>query len=128
VRLRVEPEALEPALWRRLVLPIGWRPDQLQLGIRAARSRRDHRRNAFRSGRLHHGDVGRPDTDFGPGGRQLVDERQIRLGDVAGPGARFGDEWHQLVEIASCSPWQRRRSRARALPAPMPVCPRMSAA
>ena len=103
VRVRVTLLSIDPPIWRRLVLPIGWNLYQLHLGIQAAFNWWNTHLHEFRIGALTFGDV---TGEVEPGERDL-DERTITLhhldyGIRAEPFLYhydFGDSWCHRVEI-----------------------------
>jgi hypothetical protein len=96
---------IDPPVWRRLVVPMGWRLDQLHLAIQAAFNWWNYHLHQFRIGGLSYGDVEIEDVGFEDDPRML-DERSVRLRDFSlEPAPRFdyvydfGDHWVHLVEI-----------------------------
>ncbi len=105
LQIRITLAEIEPALWRRIVVPIGWRLDQLHLGIQAAFTWWNYHLHEFRIGGLRYGDV-ETDACGSDDDPRLFDEREVRLRDFTlGQDPRFGyvydfgDHWVHLVEI-----------------------------
>lgn len=105
LRIRVALAEIEPAVWRRLVVPRTWHLGQLHLAIQAAFTWWNYHLHEFRIGGLRYGDPEVDDrgTEDGP---RVFDEREVRLRDFdREPGAPFtylydfGDDWHHTVEI-----------------------------
>jgi len=105
VRLRVTIDDVEPLVWRRLVVPLSWRLDQLHLAIQAAFNWGNAHLHEFRIGGLRYGDPDVEDMAFEDSPR-LFDEREVKLRDFGREdGVRFtyaydfGDNWRHTVEI-----------------------------
>lgn len=105
LQLRIALAEIEPAIWRRLVVPRGWRLDQLHLGIQAAFNWWNYHLHEFQIGGLRYGDVEIEDVGFDDDPR-LLDEREVRLRDFSlGRPLRFdyvydlGDHWVHVVEF-----------------------------
>lgn len=105
LHIRVAIAEIEPAIWRRLVVPRSWRLDELHLGIQAAFNWWNYHLHEFRVGGLRYGDL---ETDDGGSfdDPRLFDEREVHLRDFClWPPARFeyvydfGDNWVHHVEI-----------------------------
>ena len=104
-RLRVTIDDVEPLVWRRLVVPLSWRLDQLHLAIQAAFNWWNSHLHEFRIGGLRYGDPDVEDMAFEDSPR-LFDEREVKLRDFGREnGVRFtyaydfGDNWRHTVEI-----------------------------
>lgn len=105
LQIRVALADIEPAIWRRLVVPQRWRLDQLHLGIQAAFNWWNYHLHAFHIGGLRYGDVEIEEPGFDDDPR-LFDEREVRLRDFSlGQDMRFeylydfGDHWLHVVEF-----------------------------
>jgi hypothetical protein len=105
LQIRVALADIEPPVWRRLIVPIGWRLDQLHLAIQAAFNWWNYHLHQFRIGGLSYGDIEIEDVGFEDDPRML-DERTVRLRDFSlEPAPRFdyvydfGDNWVHIVEI-----------------------------
>ena len=104
-RLRITIDDVEPLVWRRLVVPLSWRLDQLHLAIQAAFNWWNSHLHEFRIGGLRYGDPDVEDMAFEDSPR-LFDEREVKLRDFGREnGVRFtyaydfGDNWRHTVEI-----------------------------
>ena len=101
VQIRVELADIQPAVWRRLVLPTNWNLRQLHLSIQAAFNWWNNHLHEFRIGGLRYGDV----DSLEETGSRVFDEREIRLCDFERTSTSFlyvydfGDEWRHVVEI-----------------------------
>src|SRR5277367_270955 len=105
VKLRITLDDIEPPVWRRLVVPLTWRLDELHLAIQAAFNWWNSHLHEFRIGGLHFGDPDVEDMAFGDSPR-LFDEREVKLRDFGHePNVKFtyaydfGDSWRHSVEI-----------------------------
>lgn len=105
LQIRITLAEIQPAIWRRLVVPRSWSLDQVHLGIQAAFNWWNYHLHEFRIGGLRYGDVEMDDYGFEDDPR-LFDEREVRLRDFASePGVRFeyvydfGDHWVHMIEI-----------------------------
>ncbi len=105
VQFRVALDEIEPAVWRRLVVPWSWHLGQLHLVLQAAFSWWDCHLHEFRIGGLRDGD---PEVeDWGDeGSARSFDETQVRLLDFGrSPGLTFayvydfGDDWHHTITV-----------------------------
>jgi hypothetical protein len=105
VQIRVTLDEIEPAIWRRLVVPRTWHLGQLHLVVQAAFAWWNYHLHEFTIGGLRYGD---PDSDDGGYERsaRTFDEREVRLLDLdREPGLTFtylydfGDDWRHTVEI-----------------------------
>lgn len=105
VQLRVALSGIEPVVWRRLVIPLGWHLGQLHLCIQAAFNWWNYHLHEFDVGGLRYGppnDVGWA-SDLDP---KVFDETGVRLSDFGRlePVAivylyDFGDGWRHRVEF-----------------------------
>ena len=104
-QIRIVLDELEPEVWRRLLVPLGWNLEQLHLGIQAACNWWNCHLHEFRIGGLRYGDVQLSEEVAPEGDPRTFDEREVRLSDFEGPGTvfvyiyDFGDDWHHTVEI-----------------------------
>jgi len=105
VELRVALADIEPAIWRRLVVPRTFHLGQLHRVIQAAFGWWDYHLHEFRVGGLSYGDAesGAPEFERDP---RRFDETEVRLldfgrGDGVGFVYRydFGDHWDHTVEL-----------------------------
>jgi len=105
LQIRVALDGIEPAIWRRLVVPWTWHLGQLHLCIQAAFNWWNYHLHEFQIGGLRYGD---PEVDDGgtEDSARVFDEREVRLLDFnREPGNTFvylydlGDDWHHTVEI-----------------------------
>jgi len=104
LQVRVALAGIEPAIWRRLVVPLPWHLGQLHLCIQAAFNWWNYHLHEFRIGGLRYGDPEVDDEGFLDGPR-LFDEGEVRLRDFDHePGTftylyDFGDDWNHTIEI-----------------------------
>lgn len=105
MQMRVALTEIEPAIWRRLVVPCTWHLGQLHLCIQAAFNWWNYHLHEFRIGGLRYGDPEVDDMGFVDGPR-VFDEHGVYLRDFDSElGAAFtylydfGDDWHHTVEI-----------------------------
>jgi len=105
VRLRVSINEIEPAIWRRLVVPSEWNLEQLHLVIQAAFNWWNYHLHEFDVGGLRYGDAVEAAEASAVGDPQVFDERDVRLRDFRSAGTTFtylydfGDGWNHTVEI-----------------------------
>jgi hypothetical protein len=106
LQIRVRLDAIEPAIWRRLVVPWTWHLGQLHLAIQAAFNWWSYHLHEFRIGSLRYGDPQTEDEWATETSARLFDETEVRLLDFGRePGVSFtylydfGDDWHHTVEI-----------------------------
>jgi len=106
LQIRVTLDAIEPAIWRRLVVPWTWHLGQLHLAIQAAFNWWSYHLHEFRIGSLRYGDPQTEDEWATETSARLFDETEVRLLDFGRePGVSFtylydfGDDWHHTVEI-----------------------------
>lgn len=105
VQLRISIDEIEPAVWRRLVVPSEWSLEQLHLSIQAAFNWWNYHCHEFDIGGLRYGDAAESAEASAIGDPQVFDEREIRLRDFRSAGIAFtylydfGDDWHHTVEI-----------------------------
>ena len=105
LQIKVTLAQIEPAIWRRLIVPPPWPLDRLHLAIQVAVNGWDAHLHGFRIGGLRHGDL-KIDEMIDDDGARLFDERAVTLRDFdREPGTAFayvydsGDDWRHLVEI-----------------------------
>lgn len=105
VQLRVSIDGIEPAVWRRLVVPSAWNLEHLHLAIQAAFNWWNYHLHEFHIGGLRYGDAAISDEGSVAGDPRVFDEREVRLRDFSSAGVEFtyiydfGDDWHHTVEI-----------------------------
>ncbi|GAB4280218.1 MAG: hypothetical protein Kow0092_35860 [Deferrisomatales bacterium] len=103
-RLKVTLKGIRPPIWRRLLVPADVPLDTLHLILQIAMGWTDSHLHLFRVGQRQ---IGVPDPERG----EVVDERRVRLADVA-PGEKarfvydydFGDGWEHLVQVEEVLP------------------------
>jgi hypothetical protein len=104
VQIRVSLDEIEPAIWRRLVLPSSWTLDKLHLGIQAAFNWWNCHLHEFQIGGLRYGDAAFLMEDSRKDDPQVFESRGVRLRDFR-RGSRFtylydfGDDWSHTIEI-----------------------------
>jgi hypothetical protein len=110
VQLRVTLLGIEPAIWRRLLVPRTYTLAQLHRVIQAAFGWWDAHLHEFDIGGLRYGDPEVEDLGFEDDPR-LFDEGEVRLRDFRSePGLSFlyiydlGDNWQHRVEIERLVP------------------------
>lgn len=105
LQIRIALAEVQPAVWRRLVVPWTWHLGQLHLAIQAAFNWWNYHLHEFRIGGLRYGD---PEVDSwsAEDDPRVFDEREVRLCDFdREPGTTFtylydfGDDWYHTVEI-----------------------------
>ena len=105
VQIRVSLDAIEPPIWRRLVLPLGWNLGQLHLVIQAAFNWWNYHLHEFRIGGLSYGDPEMLEDGRAADDPRSFDQQEVRLRDFREPGVvftyvyDFGDNWRHTVEI-----------------------------
>lgn len=109
VQLHVALDDIEPAVWRRLVVPWAWNLGQLHLVIQAAFSWWNAHLHEFSIGGLRHGDPAMEQWADETSARSF-DEGQVRLLDFAcQPGLAFtysydfGDNWQHTITVETIS-------------------------
>jgi len=110
VQIKVSLDAIEPGIWRRLIVPNSFHLGQLHLIIQAAFNWWNYHLHEFRIGGLSYGaddEVGQPDHDDD---RRFYDEAQVRLLDFESYTGTsfeyiydFGDCWGHIRVIAESS-------------------------
>jgi len=105
LQIRITLQEIEPAIWRRLVVPWAWNLRQLHLAIQAAFNWQNYHLHEFQIGGLRFGDTEIDDEAMDYGAR-LFDERGVRLLDFTRRSRPsfiysydFGDGWEHRVEI-----------------------------
>ena len=105
LQIRVTLAEIEPAIWRRLVVPWTWHLGQMHLALQAVFGWWNYHLHEVAIGGLHYGG---PDSDewSHETSSRTFDERKVRLLDFERePGLTFtylydfGDSWHHTVEI-----------------------------
>jgi len=105
VQIRVSIDHIEPAVWRRLIVPSNWNLEQLHLTIQAAFNWWNYHLHEFRIGGLCFGDVAVLEEGLVEGDPSVFDQREVRMRDFRDPGTTFtyiydfGDGWHHTIEI-----------------------------
>lgn len=105
VRLRISIDGIQPAIWRRLVIPAHWNLEHLHLGIQAAFNWWNYHLHEFHIGGLRFGDVALLEDGAGPDDPRVFDEREVQLKDFSRSGSTFaytydfGDNWRHTVEL-----------------------------
>ncbi|NSZ60037.1 plasmid pRiA4b ORF-3 family protein (plasmid) [Agrobacterium tumefaciens] len=104
VQIRVTIDAIEPGIWRRLVLPVHWNLEHLHLGIQAAFNWWNYHLYEFRIGGLRYGDVEILTEDATYDDPRVFDQKEVRLMDfeqgfVFGYHYDFGDGWRHTVIV-----------------------------
>jgi hypothetical protein len=104
LQIRVTLAEIEPAIWRRLVVPWTWHLGQLHLGIQAAFNWWNSHLHEFRIGGLRYGDPELLEDGAFEDDARVFDEREVRLRDFdREPGTTFtylydfGDDWHHTA-------------------------------
>lgn len=105
LQIIVQLDDIEPAVWRRLVVPMDWRLDRLHLVIQAAFNWWNYHLHEFNIGGLKYGDLESLDG-YSEDDPRLFDEQDVRLRDfdyLRGVKFRylydFGDCWNHTVEV-----------------------------
>lgn len=105
LQIQIAIDGIEPAVWRRLIVPSTWHLGELHLAIQAAFNWWNYHLHEFRIGGLRYGDL---DTDDwgGPDDQRVFDEREVRLLHFdREPGLAFtylydfGDGWSHTVTL-----------------------------
>jgi len=105
VKLRVSIDEIEPAVWRRLVVPRALNLEQFHLAIQAAFNWWDYHVHEFDIGGLRYGDAADAYEASVEGDPRVFDERDVCLRDFRNAGVKFtylydfGDGWRHTVEI-----------------------------
>jgi len=105
VEIRVSLARIEPAIWRRLIVPIGFHLGQLHRVIQAAFGWWDYHLHEFRIGGLSYRDAEVCEPEF-EGDARSFDESAVRLLDFDREEDLrllyvydFGDDWEHVVEF-----------------------------
>lgn len=111
--------AVQPTIWRRLIVPWTWRLDQLHLIIKAAFGWHDAHLHEFRIGGLHCGDPDLLDDSGYDDMPRVFDEHEVWPLDFGRePGTSFlyafdfGDYWQDVVELEHILPLSEPAKRA----------------
>ncbi len=106
LQIRVTLAEIEPAIWRRLVVPWTWHLGQLHLCLQAAFNWWNCHLHEFRIGGLRFADPELLEDGAFENDPRVFDEREVRLRDFdREPGTRFsylydfGDSWRHSIEI-----------------------------
>lgn len=106
LQIRITLADIEPAIWRRLVVPWTWHLGQLHLAIQAAFNWWNYHLHEFNIGGLRYGDLEIEEDGGSEDDPRIFDERQVRLLDFArgsvvsfGYLYDFGDSWRHEVEF-----------------------------
>lgn len=108
VQIHVALEDIEPAIWRRLIVPIHTTLAQLHHILQAAIGWTDSHLHQFEIGGLRYGDVEMLNQDRFEGNAQAFDASEVRLRDFhffKGDGPTFtytydfGDDWRHTVRL-----------------------------
>ena len=104
VQVHVSLDEIEPAIWRRLILPARWNLEQLHLAIQAAFSWWNYHLYEFRIGGLRYGDVDVLTEDAIEDDPRVSDFRKVRLLDFEQGSAfkylyDFGDNWRHTIVL-----------------------------
>jgi pRiA4b ORF-3-like protein len=104
VQLRVSIGRIEPQIWRRLLVPLGFNLRELHLVLQAAFGWTNAHLHEFEIGGLRFGDAHIADEGEGPEDGHAFEEMEVRLRDFTRePGTRFsyvydmGDNWVHTV-------------------------------
>lgn len=96
---------IEPAIWRRLIVPADWTLDQLHLGIQAAFGWANSHLHEFLIGGLRYGDVATLSDGAFDDDARVFDSTEVRLRDFQGDCVEFlylydfGDSWRHVVRL-----------------------------
>ncbi|MET4690690.1 hypothetical protein ABIA13_005198 [Sinorhizobium fredii] len=104
VQIHVSLDEIEPAVWRRLILPSHWNLEQLHLAIQAAFNWWNYHLHDFQIGGLRYGDVELLTEDAFDDDPRVFDFREVRLRDfehgiIFNYLYDFGDSWRHSVAI-----------------------------
>lgn len=103
-KVHISLDEIEPAIWRRLILPSAWTLEELHLAIQAGFNWWNYHLHEFRIGGLRYGDVELLTEDASDDDPRVFDFRAVRLCDFE-QGASFhyvydfGDHWRHRVAI-----------------------------
>lgn len=103
-QVHVSLDEIEPAIWRRLILPSAWTLEQLHLAIQAAFNWWNYHLHEFMIGGLRYGDVELLTEDASDDDPRVFDSRAVRLCDFEREASfhyvyDFGDHWRHRVVI-----------------------------
>ena len=102
LQIRVTLAEIEPAIWRRLVVPWTWHLGQLHLCIQAAFNWWNYHLHEFRIGGLRYGDPELLEDGAFEDDARVFDEREVRLRDFdREPGATFTSRSHARPKPSS---------------------------
>ena len=106
VQFKVVIDGIEPAVWRRLVVPADWHLGHLHLAIQAAFNWWNYHLHMFEIGGLGFSDdVYRDSGEAGLGDARALHEAAILLSDFRQSGCQFsytydfGDMWRHTIEV-----------------------------
>jgi hypothetical protein len=102
VQLRVELQAIQPLIWRRVLVPESVTLPKLHLILQGAMGWSNSHLHEYEIGRQRYG---MPDDEW-PSDTPLVDEQRVRLKPLIDRGVRkftylydFGDGWEHIVKV-----------------------------
>lgn len=105
-QLKLEIAGIDPPVWRRVIVPIGWNLAQLHFVIQAAFNWWNYHLHQFSIGGLAYGDPDELDEMEYIGGPRSFDEKEVRLIDFERQSGLsmvylydFGDHWEHIVTI-----------------------------
>lgn len=108
LQIHVALHAIEPAVWRRLIVPLHMTLAQLHHVLQAAMGWTDSHLHQFEIGGLHYGEVDMLNEDRFEGDAQAFDASEVRLRDFhfsSGNGPAFiyeydfGDSWRHTIKL-----------------------------
>jgi hypothetical protein len=106
LQIRVTMSEIEPAVWRRLIVPWTWHLGQLHLAIQAAFNWWNCHLHEFNIGGLRYGDPELLEEGSFRDSPRVFDEREVRLLDFDHTSVAtfsylydFGDCWRHTIEI-----------------------------
>lgn len=104
-QLKISVDGIEPAVWRRLIVPGDWNLERVHLAIQAAFNWWNYHLHEFEIGGLRYGDAALAEDGMVEGDARVLDERMVKIRDFRGTGIifsylyDFGDDWRHTVEI-----------------------------
>ena len=104
-QVHISLAGIEPAIWRKLLVPADWTLDQLHLGIQAAFGWANYHLHEFLIGGLRYGDVDILSDGAVEDDARVFAAAQVRLRDFQGDCVEFayvydfGDGWRHLVRL-----------------------------
>jgi len=106
LQLRIELAGLNPAIWRRVVVPDAMTLPKLHRVIQAAMGWSDSHLHEFEIGGKRYGT---PDPDWGAGDAVTSEKRATLAGCLAGAKSfryiyDFGDNWEHLIKVEKSLP------------------------